>query len=138
MGGDNGFLLGFCGFLIGIFWFISCFVVASAWGRKGMSYGEGFAMSFFFSPFLGVLIGILKALPEKDGNLHISTGYVPVDKDGTYRVPLEGSKKIEERVAEESKNTCPSCGKLIESSASFCIYCGYSLKTVKTKKGKEK
>ena len=45
-----------------ILWFILCFIVANSWRKKGLSYGQGFAITLFFSPFIGILIGIL--LPE--------------------------------------------------------------------------
>ncbi len=46
-------------FVIGILWFILCFIVADAWRSKGLNYGAGFWCSFFFSPIVGILLGIL-------------------------------------------------------------------------------
>jgi len=80
-----------------ILWVIGCFVVASVWEKKGLSYGEGFAISLFFSPLIGVLIGILQALSSSESSSKNRLG-----------------SKI-----------CPQCGEYVKSGASICKFCGH-------------
>jgi len=41
-----------------ILWVILCFIVADGWKSRGLSYEKGFWVSFFFSPVVGILLGI--------------------------------------------------------------------------------
>lgn len=69
-------------FLLFIFNFILCFVVAHGWRTKGLSYSMGFWCSFFFSGIIGVLLGILFQ-PEVSASITKKcpqcSGLVPVD-----------------------------------------------------------
>ena len=52
-----------------ILFVILCFIVASVWERKGLSYGKGFALSFFFTPLMGALLGILETMSDTKSSL---------------------------------------------------------------------
>lgn len=59
-GGQNGERI-IWGLII-VVWLILCFVVAFSWEAKGLSYSKGFAISFFFSPVIGILMGIFESI----------------------------------------------------------------------------
>jgi len=79
-----------------LWWVILCLVVASAWEKKGLSYGKGFAISLFGSPMVGALIGILETL---------SSPKIPLD---SKICPQCG-----EYVKSEA-SICKSCGHKLE------------------------
>ena len=52
-------------YVIGIIlWIVLCVIIESTWRKKGLASGVGFAISFFFSPFVGILMGIVESQPN--------------------------------------------------------------------------
>jgi len=91
--------------LIIVLWIIFCFVVASTWEKKGLSFGKGFVISLFFSPLVGLLMGIFEAMPAREKN-----------QKETEEKNEKSSEKTElppdkQRIG--LKFNCPKCGKPI-------------------------
>ena len=47
---------------------IFCFLVAKLWDNKGHSYAGGFWLSFFLTPILGLIIGLIMQDAKKPDN----------------------------------------------------------------------
>ena len=89
------------GIIIGVLWFILVFVVASMAKKKGRSYGAYFALSFFFSPLIGLIILAVQ------GENKEALQQQQIDKTITKR--------------------CPFCANDIKKEAKLCQFCGKEL-----------
>jgi len=59
--------------VVGILDIVLCFIVAAAWRKKDLSYAKGFWYSFFFSPIIGMLLGILEVMSSSGSPLGSKT-----------------------------------------------------------------
>lgn len=89
------------GIFVGILWFIFVFAVASMAKKKGRSYGSYFALSFFFSPLIGLIV-----------------------------LAIQGENKEElakQNIEAGITKKCPFCANEIKKGAVVCQFCGRDL-----------
>lgn len=43
-----------------IFDLVLCYIIANSWEKCGLSYRSGFWISFFFTPLIGILVGLMQ------------------------------------------------------------------------------
>lgn len=127
--------------LIVIFvWIVLCFVVANAWKRVGLSFKQGLLYSFLFSPFLGILFGILFTCGQFQTRQRTEIEHIHEQKvRDTIFCPYCGkststiAKQCQEcghnltRVFEESEYTCNECNVDVPEDAIYCWKCGKRL-----------
>jgi len=113
-------------------WIIACWAVARGWESKGLSFGVGFTCSFFLSPLMGALIGILTQ-PEK------VEGGEKVEEKNIVFCPYCGTKTAREveqcgkcgsdftKIFEPSEYECETCGSDVPEDAKYCPKCGEKL-----------
>ena len=56
----------FISLLIIVLWLVLSVLVSETWRRKGLSTGRGFVISLFFSPLVGILMGIFEVIPTRN------------------------------------------------------------------------
>ena len=82
-------------------WSLPCLIAAGIASSKGRSGGSYFAVSFFFTPVIGIIAALLASPdPAHTANETLYTG--------------EGKK-------------CPYCAEIIKQEAKVCRYCGREL-----------
>jgi hypothetical protein len=64
-----------------VFWLPLCGLVAWAWDKRGQSGAIGFIVSFFFSPLIGLLAGLLLPVERNYGGGYPPGGDGPPDDE---------------------------------------------------------
>ncbi len=89
--------MAFLGFLL-LAWGLLAIAVGAYWEKRGRSFVGGLLVSFFFSPLLGVLIGL----------------FLSPDSEAVARTG----------VADGDLKRCPHCAEAIRKEARVCRFCG--------------
>ncbi len=107
---------------------VACYIIGKAWEKKGLSFKGGFGASFFFSPFVSLLLGIMLTRPkaEIEGETHIFCPYCGAKNPKENKKCVACGKDLQ-NVLTPSEYQCEICGSYVSEDANYCSKCGSKL-----------